>query len=194
MKNNIDNLRKEAGLTVQQLAEKAGMSRIYLQEVKSGRKRMNEDIIKRLAAALNCRPQDIISDDGTQECNTVPLVGYVGAGAEVSPIDDHAQGAGLDEIEAPQGLNLYGYVAVRVRGDSMFPRYFENEVIAFKRNVDWSNECLNKECVVKLKDGRCFVKIVRAGSKDGLFTLESFNAPLIYDIEIEWACCKLVRL
>lgn len=63
MKNNIDYFRKKAGLTVQQLAELAGMSRIYLQELKAGKKRLNEDVLQRLAAALHCRIQDLVAED-----------------------------------------------------------------------------------------------------------------------------------
>lgn len=191
MKNRIKELRLKKGLTQGQLGELVNLSHDAVAKIERGDRRLKDYQMEAFSVAFGVSTSELFA---RSEASTVPLVGYVGAGAEVIPIDDCAQGASLEEIEAPQGLNLYGYVAVRVRGDSMYPRYFENEVIAFKRNVDWSDECLNKECVVKLKDGRCFVKIVRAGSKDGLFTLESFNAPLIYDVEIEWACCKLVRL
>lgn len=187
---HIRQRRKELGWTQQDLAEKHKVTKMTIIRYERGESLDNRTKVSQLEETLQM-PQGALLG---LESNTVPLVGYVGAGAEIIPVDDHEKGASLEEIEAPQGLNLYGYVAVRVRGDSMYPRYFEGEVIAFKRNTDWSPDCLNKECVVKLKDGRCFVKIVRAGSKDGLFTLESFNAPPIRDVQIEWACCKLVRL
>lgn len=170
------------------LSTAAGIPYSRLYDFHAGRVQMiGGETLDKVREALNV-PTD------ADKPNIVPLVGYVGAGAEVHPIDDHAKGACLEEIEAPQGMNLYGYVAVRVRGDSMYPRYFEGEVIAFKRVTDWDERCLNNECVVKLRDGRTFVKMVRAGSKDGLFRLDSHNAPSIEDVEIEWAACGLLRL
>lgn len=59
--NNIDTLRKSAGMTVQELADKVGISRIYLSAIKSGRRDINGRIIQRIADALNCEPEDIIS-------------------------------------------------------------------------------------------------------------------------------------
>src|ERR1043166_9685350 len=57
---------------------------------------------------------------------SVHAIGYVGAGAEIIPIDDHAIGAGLEEVEIPPGIPDNA-VLVIVRGDSMYPRYFDGE-------------------------------------------------------------------
>ena len=51
----------------------------------------------------------------------IPVLGIVGAGGEVRPIDDHAQGAALEEVECPPGSSAFHVVALRINGDSMHP-------------------------------------------------------------------------
>jgi phage repressor protein C with HTH and peptisase S24 domain len=124
---------------------------------------------------------------------TTNAVGYIGAGAQVFPIDDHAMGAGLEEVEIPPGVPDDA-VLVIVRGDSMYPRYFENEMLFYVRRNDDPRAHVGRECVVQLSDGRMLVKILRRGADDGLFNLESWNAPLIENVAAEWASPVLARV
>jgi len=116
----------------------------------------------------------------------VPVVGYVGAGAEVHPIDDHAPGAGLEAVDVDFPVKP-GTVAVIVRGDSMLPIFEDGDLIGYMEDSSDPRTLVGKTCVVKLTDGRTFIKRLRRGSVDGLFTLVSFNARDIEDVEIEWA-------
>jgi transcriptional regulator with XRE-family HTH domain len=50
---NVNRLRMGSGLTQEQLAEKADISRRYLQEIEGGSKSPTIAIISRLRAALN---------------------------------------------------------------------------------------------------------------------------------------------
>ena len=116
----------------------------------------------------------------------IPVVGYVGAGAEVYPIDDHAKGDGLDMIEmvaAPENS-----VAVIVRGDSMFP-FEDGWTLFYHRDRDGvPAACINKLCICKVAhDGPLLIKRLRRGSKAKHFTLESWNAAPREDVELEWA-------
>lgn len=119
----------------------------------------------------------------------IKVVGHVGAGAEVFPFDDYAQGDGLEELE-PLPTDA---VAVMVKGDSMYPRYFEGERIIYVQDGGSPADYIGQECIVKLEDGRMLLKIMRKGSRKGLFTLESWNAAPIEDQKIEWAAPVLWR-
>lgn len=119
----------------------------------------------------------------------IKVVGHVGAGAEVFPFDDYAQGDGLEELE-PFPTDA---VAVMVKGDSMYPRYFEGERIIYVQDGGSPADYIGQECIVKLEDGRMLLKIMRKGSRKGLFTLESWNAAPIEDQKIEWAAPVLWR-
>lgn len=122
-------------------------------------------------------------------------VGYIGAGAEVNLVDDFSQGSGLEEVDIPPGVPDDAVVVI-VRGDSMYPRYFEGERLFYIQQYQHPKELLNRECVVKVADGRIFVKIIRRGSSDKAFNLESWNTntPTLEDQIIEWAAPVLARV
>lgn len=65
MKLRVEELRKKAGLTVEALAERAGMSKSYVSEIKTGRKQPNARTLERLARALGCSVVDLIDDQST---------------------------------------------------------------------------------------------------------------------------------
>ena len=52
----------------------------------------------------------------------------------------------------------------------------------FKRNEDVSNQC-----IVKVKDGPLYLKLLRRGSQPHLFTLVGYSAGDMDDVELEWA-------
>lgn len=117
------------------------------------------------------------------------ICGYVGAGERVYCYDDHAKGAGLEEIEVPFGLPN-GVVAVVVRGDSMQPQLEEGWVLFYERAFDGvPDECIESLCVVKLADDGMLVKKVKRGSKPHLYHLISKNPlhPPLFDQELQWA-------
>lgn len=164
----------------------------------NGDRNPSRDAAKRYAKAFKVRWEWILEGEGGPHraksgARTAWAVGYIGGGAEVYPIDDHEVGAGLEEVEIPPGVPDDA-VLVIVRGDSMFPRYFDNEYLFYVRRGHDPSELLNRECVVKLQDGRTFVKLLRKGSTRGLYNLESWNAPPIEDKAVEWAAPVLARV
>lgn len=111
----------------------------------------------------------------------VAIRGYVGAGAAIFMVDDGP----IDEMEAPFRCGP-DCAAVLVRGDSMRPMMEDGDVLIYEDQTEDASSMLNKRCVVKLADGRIFVKKLRRGTESGLYSLESFNADLIEDVTVEW--------
>lgn len=140
--------------------------------------------LAKLAAVENVTVSEIL---GESEAAWVKLVGYVGAGAEIFPLETHGDEE-IDRVEAPPGVDPTSIVAVKVTGDSMYPVYKEGDIIYYTRLCDFHDSCLKQECVIKLRDGRAFVKVLSRGSVANTFTLISYNSPPIEDVEIEWAC------
>lgn len=94
-----------------------------------------------------------------------------------------------DELNDPIELPPASAIGVRVRGNSMYPRYMDGEKLLYLPEHRPASELVGRECAVKVKDGGMLVKIIRPGSKRGLFNLESWNrdTPTIEDVKIEWA-------
>ena len=115
------------------------------------------------------------------------VVGYVGAGAEIFPLDDYARGNGMETVDAPIGFGA-DLVAVRVRGNSMFPMLLDGWLIFYRKDIEGVDDSyVNKLCVVRVAGGPTLVKWLRKGSKKGGYDLESFNAPTRKDETLEWA-------
>jgi phage repressor protein C with HTH and peptisase S24 domain len=129
---------------------------------------------------------------GSKRPQTTQALGYVGAGSEIVPIDDHAQGAGLEEVELPPGVPEDSALVI-VRGDSMYPRYYDNEYLFYKEYEGNVVDLVGRECVVQLEDGRTFVKTLRKGQQ-GLFNLESFNAPTLENQAVKRAGPVIARV
>lgn len=161
----------------------------------NGQNGFDPDDAKRYGKAFRVNAGWLLTGDGamTSKPMKAPAVGYIGAGAEVFPIDDHEIGGGLEEIDIPPGVPENA-VLVIVRGDSMHPRYFDGEFLFYVRDGNSPREYIGRECVLKLADGKIFVKVLRRGSKPALFNLESWNGPTLEDQTIEWAAPVLARV
>lgn len=109
---------------------------------------------------------------------SIPVLGYVGAGQEIRTEDNGE----LDRLDPPPGVTN-GAVAVLVRGESMWPRYFAGDVLIYDEHTTPAR-ANGQECVVAMTDGRHLVKIVRF--RKGIVILESYNAPPMEDAQIEW--------
>ncbi len=121
-----------------------------------------------------------------QPVRKVAVVAYIGAGAEVFPVDDHAKGAGLERVNPPTGLSE-DCVAAKIRGDSMHPLKDGWLVFWIKNQEGIPEDCLGALCVVQIKNGPTLLKDLRRGSRAGLYTLESWNAPPRENVNVEWA-------
>lgn len=115
---------------------------------------------------------------------TVPLVGYVGAGAQTHYTD--GTGGEFDEVPAPEGATESS-VAVEIRGESL-GSFFDRWIVHYddvRRPV--SSDIVGPLCVVGLVDGRVLIKKIKRSKTRGLFHLLSQTEDPILDVEIEWA-------
>lgn len=154
----------------------------------NGQNDYDEKAAAKYAKAFKVSAGWLLTGEGSPSPKAVrhPVVNYVAGGSELVPIDDYAPGEGIEEVELPAGVPANA-VVVKVRGESMHPRYYDGEYLVYIRDGRSPEELIGRECVVELTDGRKMVKTVRRGSKKGLFRLESFNAAPIEDVKIKWA-------
>ena len=182
--------REQIGLTRQQLARDIGVTYGAIQHLETGATKSSKFLIE-IAAALNVSPDWLKTGEERSQVHTsmddgVAVVGYVGAGGGVYPIDDHEKGAGLDHVPPPLGIDK-AVACLVVRGDSMYPAMDDGWLIFYSREHDGIDaDALGRLSVCRLVDGRLMVKRVFLGRCDNRFTLESHNAATMHDIELEW--------
>ena len=187
MDNWTDRLRDkfaDTGWTMAELSRRSGVGYDSLNKYMRGDvDNPRGPALAKLAKALDVSVEWLkVGDGGVM---TLPVVGYIGGGAEFHAIDDNAKGGGIDTITAPPGC-ADDSVAVQIRGDSMMPVYNDGDILVYSDRRYDAESFFNKRCIVGLADGRILVKTLTRGSQDGLFTLISFNAAPIIDVVIEW--------
>lgn len=181
MGNKLKDLRTAAGMTHEQAAEAMGVSRSQFIKLERGERRLTADYIAQAAKGFGVRPADVIDGDMPEG---IPLMGYIGAGAEIEPEYDQIPPEGLDqitfEIPLPEGL-----IAFQIRGDSMLPFYKDGHIVVVWEQQKKPLEAFyGEEAVVRTAAGRRFLKTVEKGI--GGVNLRSFNAPLIESQRLEW--------
>jgi len=184
----LNRLMADKQLSINGWAIRAGITEGALRSFLRGRSAtMKGESLERLARAADVSVATLY-DEAPPIRQVTQIVGYVGAGAEVFPIDDHEKGAGLDDVPMPPHSSDDVLVGVRVRGDSMRPAYLDNDVLFYRRGGydDW-RRYFGKDCVVMLDDGRSFVKMLRPARGPTRATLVSHNADDIPDVRLEWA-------
>lgn len=140
---------------------------------------------KTYARAFKVSEAWLLTGEGDGSTTEIPIMGYVGAGAEVSPDQEQVPAEGLDTIDIPFPLPAE-MVAFVVRGDSMLPVYRDGHVIVvFKDQKRPLEAFFGEDAAVRTDDGRRFIKTIMRG-QDGTVNLFSWNAPPIENVKLEW--------
>lgn len=191
MGSAADRLRRariEAGFrTAAEAIERFGWAKGTYPHNENGNAPFSRKKADAYAKAFGVRADWLYSDEGPMREGErlVPIVGYVGAGAQTHLF---AEGQGpFGEVLAPVGSSDET-VAVEIKGESLGA--FFDEWLVFYDDVrspitpDMIGKAL---CVVGLPDGRILIKQIRRSRTEGLYHLLSQTEAPITDVEIIWA-------
>lgn len=180
-------------ISLRDFAEKCGISHTHLDSIEKGvdprtgkpvkvtvetlkkiAKAMNMTINDLLIASGDVKVEDLIFDnaeyvDIDTDTVQIPVLGVIKAGI---PIE--AQENILEYIDIPKewtkgGKNFYG---LKISGDSMYPKYLENDIVIFEQNEDMEL-ANNHDCAVLVNGNDATFKKVKL-NQSGL-TLIPFN-------------------
>lgn len=181
--------RKRKGYTQEQLAQKVGCSQGTIGNLESSagaKSQSSTRYLPKIAEELGVSALWLSEGDGEvadvlqiKPVHDVPVVGDVKGGADGFFEElDYPPGHGDGSIPYPTSdKNAY---ALRVRGDSMHPRYRAGEFIVVEPNVAPQP---GEDVVVICKDGRKLLKTL-GWAREGTVSLLSINngyAPLTMD-------------
>lgn len=171
------------------LATRLGLSDSFIRDILRGKTRSpRAESLEIIATALRTSSDYLLGKSEVAEVNvgerTVPLVGYVGAGAEASYF---AAGHGeLGEVPAPDDATPET-VAVEVRGESLGALFDQWLVYYDEVRSPITQDLIGRLCVVGLPDDRVLIKQVKRSKVQGLYHLLSNTEGPILDVEITWA-------
>lgn len=171
----------EKRINIRQAAKALGIHHSNLVRLLKGERQIKAHELRRIAELVGEPIPDEIVPTSPE---TVPLVGHVGAGAEIFPPDEDQE---LDRVPAPW-REARELAAVVVRGGSMEPEFWDGDLIFYEPPNGMSDpeEMVGRTVVCRTEDGRTFVKRLLRGSKPGLWTLESHAAPPMKDVRLVW--------
>lgn len=176
------------------VAKQIGMSESFVRDIIRGKTiSPGADALADLARALETHPDYLLgnsdqvyapSADRAPSMGTVPLMGFIGAGAEISPEFEQIPEEGLEQIEIPFPLPD-PMLAFEVRGASMKPRYDEGDVVVVWRDQRRPAETyIGEEVAVQTNAGNRYLKTL--GRSPRGFNLLSFNAAPITSVSLVW--------
>jgi repressor LexA len=172
----LERAMKEKGFKAKRLSVAAGLNPTAVRDVLEKVDNPRVGTLIRLADALDIPASSLFG-------NQVPVLGRVGAGGSV--LFEETDEPEL--VDRPPGA-VGKLMALRVTGDSMFPVYRDGDIVYVARNHEGVlPEYLGEECVVHTVDGGTFLKTLQTGSQFNRYTLRSFNAPDMENVEIVWA-------
>ncbi|HCT7641263.1 XRE family transcriptional regulator [Morganella morganii] len=174
----IRALRKQKGLTILQLATAIDSDVGNISRLERNIQGYSESTLTKIAAALGVTVADLFSDTTTQQQDdNVEFVGFVPNGM-VKVVGEAFLGidGAVDMIEALEGwVQIYSddkdSYALKVKGDSMWPRIQSGEYVVVEPNTVVRS---GDEVFVRTVEGKNMVKILNK-TRDGSYQFTSVN-------------------
>lgn len=190
--NILKKYIKNCGYTQKTLANELGITQPQVSNIVSGRDRLGLKNAQRFAAILNLDPLWLMTqgEQGTppgddeaaittqprEDIIMVPVINLdVRGGLLANAVTDTAQYT-MDAMPFSRSIASEGDVVAPVYGDSMAPRYPSGSHILIRQLPMWREWLeLGQSYVLELNDWRRTIKIVRKGTREDTYRLESYN-------------------
>ena len=177
---------KETGWSKAEFGRRADVSyHNVLKYLAGGVDQPRGQTIAKLASALGMSALELGYGVGDVDTTSdIPVMGYIGAGAEIEPDYEHIPHEGIYQVKLPLSVPK-GMAAFVVKGDSILPRYDDGDVILVRREQRPSLESFyGEEAAVRTADGRRFLK--QLSRAVGGVNLVSWNARTIENVSVVW--------
>lgn len=176
--NKIREFREKRNLTQEEIAEYLDTTAQTISRYEIGDRKTNQDILFKLAEYFKVSINDFFPplsfDNGTliePESDTVqiPVLGTIKAGIAIEAQQDVIEYIDIPKDWVKGGKMFYG---LKISGDSMYPKYSENDIVIFEQTEDYTI-ANNKDCAVMVNGFDATFKNVTIS--DSGITLVPFN-------------------
>lgn len=178
----LRELRKNANLSQQDLAKKLNTTQANVSSWEKNKWQPDLIALIEMAKIFNCSVDYLLENadenkEGTKK-NRIPVLGRIPAGIPIEMIEDI-----LDYEDINPDLLRGGkeYFALKVKGDSMSPKFLEGDILIVRKQDD----CENGDFAIVAVNGNdaTFKKVIK---KESCIILQPLNPnfePVIYDNE-----------
>ena len=204
-----DFIKKYRGdMSLREFAEKCDISHTHLDSIEKGYDprtgkpvRVTVDTLKKIANAMNMSVNDLLIQSGDvkiEELNfdnatfnkvenkitKIPVLGVIKAGTPIEAQEDIIEYVDIPEEWTKGNKKYYG---LKIQGDSMYPKYEENDIVIFEQTEDYIR-ANKKDCAVMVNgDDATFKNVTITESGITLIPLNINNSdgyqPTFYDKE-----------
>lgn len=182
----LQKLLDERGITATDVARETGISRSSLTDWKKGRSTPKYEKRKKIADMFGVTvdyldgvsPFPYGEEKNFEVCSesntvTIPILGRVPAGIPIEAVTDRI---GEIEIASPRGDDKYW--ALKVKGDSMYPKIIDGDIVIFREQQACENGDI---CVVRVNGTDATLKkVVKNGDSIILQPLNPDFEPLVF--------------
>lgn len=205
----IRTLRENKNITQRELADKLNKSESAVRMWELGKSEPDIDTIKKLAEFFQISSDELIGNSIKYDnalsfempiyrvLKKIPILGSIRAGMPMYSEENF-----IGEIEIPEEWTICGqqYFALKVKGDSMAPRYLENDIVILKQSPTCNNgqvcavlingdEATLKK-VIFLPDKSIMLQPINPNYKPLIFTLkEQSSVPVV----IQGVAVRIIR-
>ena len=176
LRESLQKAMDRKGIKAKPLAILAGVNETAVRDILKRSENPGVGTLLKIADVLEMSPSDMLG-------GKVPMLGKIGAGGSIlfEELDDP------EMVDAPPGSSGR-MVALLVQGSSMMPVYRDGDLVYVRRDHDGVLPAyLGEECAVHTADGGTWLKTLSPGTKAGCYTLRSFNADDMENVEVVWA-------
>lgn len=175
IKNRVREVRKQRGLTLEKLADMAGLSASQISRIERQDRGWSVESLPKIAEALGVTVAELI--DTSQVWVDAPVVGNIGTAIWASLKFNGTKNLPTVRVPAAFGELL----VLMVNGSAYYPRYLDGELIGITKNSRDPADCIDQECLVGIDGGQYALKTIYAGTAPGRFALGSHNEPMMHD-------------
>lgn len=181
---NIQEIRKaiqaamdRRGIKAKPLAKAAGLNETAVRDILQRSDNPGIGTLLKIADVLEVPASEIFG-------GRVPMLGKIGAGGSIL-FEEEAE---PQTVDAPPASSSKAMMALLVVGDSMMPVYRDGDIVYVRRLHDGVlPHYLGEECAIRTADGGTWLKTLSPGTQIDRYTLRSFNAADMENVEVIWA-------
>jgi repressor LexA len=151
--NKIRNFREQKNLTQEEVAEYLNTTPQTISRYEIGDRKTNQDILFKLAEYFKVSINDFFPPLSFDNANLVdisndtiqiPVLGSIKAGTAIEAQEDILEYVDIPKEWTKGGKSYYG---LKISGDSMYPKYNENDIVIFEHIEDFIS-AQKKDCAV----------------------------------------------